>query len=395
MITRSRLLVGGVLIIGLVLIAFAGRDSTVALDPDSTQPDGAKGLVLLLREFAGTVTVFDSVPDSDTDVAILLSDRLSPSAAGALGRWVDDGGLLVVADPGSPFVPDIVAAVAPDPFGTGDQHDTPGIDRGECDLLALEGFSGLGDVPRVVVDRTVLYDPAGSDAACFGDEGGSYVVMRSVGGGAIIAVGGAAAFTNSELDTADNAVLAVALMVPDPEGSIGVLRRSLRAPLTADTPATGPGQRDRRVGDGSRGLFDLMPDYLRWVALDLAVAWLVYAMAKARRLGSPIIEPQPVAIAGNELVRARGRLLRKVDNSTTVGSLIAGFRLELERGLGASPGISDERLAELAASRSTIDAVAVLDALRARTVNDDRGLVELANRLDRIRNDVLTPRTTT
>jgi len=393
--TRSRVIVGGVVIVGLVLIALVGRDSTAPLDPDSTQPDGAKALVLLLNEFTGPVRVLSSVPDSEIKVSVLLSDRLSPAAAGALSRWVDAGGVLIVADPGSPFVPDIADIAAPDPFVSGDSADPAGVDRGLCDLSMVDGYSGLADVPRVVVDRSVLFDSAGSDASCFGNADGSYVVMRRVGDGAIVAVGGGAAFTNSEIANADNSVLAVALMVPGPDDSVAVLRRSLRAPTTSGAPVSGPAQRERRVGDGSRGLFDLMPDYLRWVALDLAVAWLVFALAKARRLGSPVVEAQPVAIAGNELVRARGRLLRKVENSATVDSLVAGFRLELVRGLGASFGISDERLAEIAASRSRFVAAAVLDALRTRTVNDDRGLIELAGRLDRIRNDVLASRTTT
>jgi len=392
---RSRLIVGGVVVIGMLLIALAGRSTTTPLDPDSTEPDGAKALVLLLDDFAGRVDVFGKVPDSSTDVAVLLSDRLESAAADALDRWVDAGGVLVVADPGSPFVPDISDIAVADPFASSDQSEVPGVDRGECDLAGVEGFVGLQDVPSVVVDRSVEFERAGADASCFGDAVGGYVVMHRVGRGAIVAVGGAAAFTNANLDTADNAVLAVALMVPTAHSSVGVLRRSLRKPTTARPSGSGPARRERRVGDGSRGLFDLMPDYLRWVALDLAAAWLVFVLARSRRLGSPVEETQPVAIAGNELVRARGRLLRKVEKSATVGSLVAGFRSDLAKSIGAPADISHERLAKLAAARCRFEPEAILDALTTRSVHDDRSLVELTDRLDEIRNDVLNRRTTT
>jgi len=395
-ITRGRLIVGGVVVVGFILIALAGRNPTTPLDPDSTGSDGAKALVLLLDELSGPVKVFDKVPDSSVDVAVLLSDRLDQSAADALGQWIEAGGVLVVADPGSPFVPQTSDIGIPSPFDSPDQSENPGIDRGNCDLAAADGFDGLRDVPRVVVERSVTFDPTNADASCFGDAlGGYYVVMQEVGNGKIVAVGGASAFINANLDTADNAVLAAALIVSTPHSSIAVLRRSLGAPAVSGPSTSTPTRRERRVGDGSLGLFDLMPDYLRWVALDLAAAWLILVLAKARRLGSPVVEAQPVAIAGNELVRARGRLLRKVEKSATVAALVAGFRSDLAKGIGAPPDVSDERLAVLAAARCRFDPAAILDALATRTVHDDRALVDLTDRLDNIRNDVLNRKTTT
>lgn len=392
---RSRLIVGGVVLVGVLLIVLLGRSSTSPLDPDSTESDGAKALVLLLHEFAGQVDVLGKTPDSSIDVAVLLSDRLTSAAAAALNGWVDAGGVLVVADPGSPFAPGISDIVGIDPTAALDQSAEPGIDRGECELASVDGFSGLRDVPRVVVDRSVEFAADPADATCFGGSAGGYVVMKRVGRGAIVSVGGAAAFTNAHLDTADNAVLAVALMVPTTRSSVGVLRRSLRAPAAAGPVSSGPSRRERRVGDGSRGLFDLMPDYLRWVALDLAAAWLVFMLAKARRLGSPVEESQPVSIAGNELVRARGRLLRKVDKSATVESLVAGFRADLIKLTGAAADVSDETLADLAAARCRSEPAEISNALAIHSVDDDSALVKLVDRLDEIRDDIKNRRITT
>ncbi len=376
MTNRSRLLVGGVILVGLLLIALAGRRSTAALDPDSTEPDGAKALVMLLNEYAGSVDVLGDVPGPEIEVSVLLDDRLGDQAAAALDEWVTDGGTLVVADPNSPFTPRVTGLASSDETGGS------GVDRGACDIEGLEGAR------RIDISGAVLYETAGSDGGCFGDSGGAFVDLRHRGAGTVISVGGAGGFTNNLLDKADNPVLAVVLMAPTPDTTVGVLRRSLRAPTTAGSPVVGPTGRRRRVGDGSRGLFSLMPDYLRWVALDLALAWLVYALARARRLGNPIEETQPVAIAGSELVLARGRLLRRVDTSATVGHLTDGFRSELAHSLGTPRGTPDERLAEMAAARSGIDAATILHALGTTTVGGDGDLVEFTRLLDDIRQEV-------
>ena len=91
-------------VVGLaVVVAVGGRraDEGNPLDPGSPGPLGTKGLVEVLRELGGRVTVSADQPGTSTDVALLLSDNLTSDRRRGLLDWVGRGGTLVVADPGS------------------------------------------------------------------------------------------------------------------------------------------------------------------------------------------------------------------------------------------------------------------------------------------------------
>ncbi len=380
MTRRGRFVVGGVLAVGMLLIVIIGAGSSEVLDPDSTNPDGAKALVMLLEEYATPTRVLEEVPGPEVEVAVLLVDRLDVAASAALDSWVFEGGVLVVTDPGSPFVPQIAGV------GSSEDDGLPEIGRGSCNLGELGDLSG---VELVSVRGAILYDNTGSDGHCFGDRAASFVDLRRRGDGVVISIGGGGGFGNDLLDEADNSVMAVALMAPTSDTAVAVLRRSLRSPEFTPTPAPdGSPRRARRVGDGSQSLFDLMPEYMRWVALDLALAWLVYVLAKSRRLGRPIPDHQPVKIAGSELVLARGRLLGRLGQSATVDHLVVGFRTDLSRTLGLPPNVPDQRLAEIAESRSELEADAIMRVLKTVDVSDDRELVEFARLLDQMCQEV-------
>ena len=64
-----------------------------------------------------------------------------------------------------------------------------------------------------------------------------------------------------------------------------------------------------RRGGGERTLVDLVSAGVTRALAQLALAFAVYALWRARRLGRPVAEPQPVAVAGSELVAAVGNLL--------------------------------------------------------------------------------------
>ncbi len=377
MSSRGRLIVGLVLGVGFLALLVIGAGEDDAFDPDSTGPDGARGLVLLLEEFAGEVEVVDQLPGDDVDVAVLLRDDLSRRARLGLERWVADGGRLIVADPGSRFTPPTRG------IGLG----AGVIERGTCSVTALD------EVELLSVDGQVGFDPASADASCFGSEDSVFVHVAAMGEGVLVSIGGAHSFTNARLAENDNAVLAVALGAPRAETAVAVLRRQLIvAPdeVEADLPPVD--EADREVGDGEQTLFELLPEYLRWVALTLAIAWLVFAIARARRLGRPVAEPQPVRIAGSELVRATGRLLRRADSTDTARLLVTAAHHQLADGLALPRSTPATELAEVAAARSDLDALEIARSLSPPRKLDDAGLVVLTRRLDQILQEVLRVR---
>lgn len=378
---RSRWVLLAVLALGLVGLLVLGSADGEPLDPDSTRPDGARGLVRLLEDFAGEVRVLDEVPgiEVDADVAVLLRDELSRAAAVALSAWVADGGTLIVADPTSPF--------APEPLLNQALLRAPPDQLGACEIAAL------ADVSQIVADAVSSFPTSDRGQGCFTRGDGWLITAEPVGDGVVVVVGAPAIFTNELIDAADNAVVAVTLAAPDADVSVAVLRSRLAAPPleeTPDAPAT-PRERDE-VGGGDDDLLDLLPGYLRWVVVTLAVAWLVHAVGRARRLGPPVAERQPVRIAGSELVRATGRLLRRADPADTSQMLVDAARHDLADGLGLPRDVALVELARTAASRCDLDAVDIAAALSPPGPLDDVGLVRLVRRLDHIHQEVLRDR---
>jgi len=72
------------------------------LDPDGTGPQGAKALVLVLRQYGAHVELVDGVPAGDVGAAVVLSDQLDDARRAGVMAWVRTGGRLVVADPSLP-----------------------------------------------------------------------------------------------------------------------------------------------------------------------------------------------------------------------------------------------------------------------------------------------------
>ncbi len=365
-------------ILTLLVTIIIGARIPPRLDPASTRPDGARGLVLLLDEFAGSVEVSDIPPSPDHEVALLLVDELHTISARSVDAWVLAGGTLVVADPSSPFAPDTTQRRSLSP-GTACRI------AAVSDVSELSGAGGLAFVTE------------GVDAWCLGDEAAAIVVATRHGAGLIVSIATNEILENRHIAEADNAVLAVALGAPHLEASVVVLERTLRIDeddLTAeDRRPPSPGEDERRdVGEGEQNILDLLPEYLRWVLVNLALAWLVYAFARGRRLGKPIPETQPIDIAGSELVRATGRLYRGGADGTVERHLIDGVRAAVGRELGLGPSVDDETFVRVIVDRTDLDEHQVRSAFTPSRTGDDAQLVALTHRLDSILQEVRNER---
>jgi hypothetical protein len=124
--------------------------------------------------------------------------------------------------------------------------------------------------------------------------------------------------------------------------------------------------------------------------LQLGVAFVLYALWRARRLGRPITEPQPVQIAGSELVVAVGRLQESAHHRDAAADVLRhDLRRALAARLGLPPDAPAEVLADGAASRSGADRNAVLAALSDQPLADDGQLVATADQIDAVRQEVL------
>jgi hypothetical protein len=347
--------VAAVVLLGLVLVAIAaGRPSGrgEALDPEGTGPLGARGLVLVLEELGAEVDVVEGPPPADADTAVVLRDRYGPDdVAGALD-WVEDGGVLVVADPFSPLGDDAFAA------------EGAGCPAAIDDVRRLELADG------VVARR--------DGARCFGGA----VVAGDVGDGTVVVLDQPDPLLNDLLDEHDNAVLAAALLAPTPGTRV------------AFVVGPSPG-----ADDGTDSLLDLVSSPVRQGLVQGGIAVLVWVAWRARRLGRPVVEEQPVAVAGSELVVAVGRLLdarRQPHEAATV--LRAETRRQLAARLGLPADADTKVLAAAVAGRGgadlRLDVDRIAAALGERPVHADGDLLDVAADLDQIRTAVLGRRPT-
>jgi hypothetical protein len=325
-------------VLGVALLG--GRPDEVneaALDPRSVAPDGARGLVLVLGELDASVEVLRTVPGDDVDTALVLEDRSDMDGRDALLGWVRRGGVLVVTDPGSPLAPDSGDAPCP---------------------AALDG---LGAVDTGVAQ----VGPTDGDGCYDG-----FLRVEALGEGTIVGLRSPEPLLNRSLTRGDGAALGAALLAPVPGTSVAVV--------------------ESVGGGGETALADLIAPRVGQALLQLAAAAALYALWRARRLGRPVDEPQPVAVAGSELVAAVGRLLdRQGRPEEAAATLRSSLVRRLERRFGVPYGAPSSVLGAAVAAPSGLPADRCAAALGTRPVPDEATLVAVAADLDHIRRSVL------
>jgi hypothetical protein len=287
-------------------------------------------------------------------VVLVLVDRLSSTQRGALLDWVDAGGRLVVTD--------VASALHGGPAIEGGSQfelgDVP-VPVGACTIAALDGLGPVEPGPSV---RYALVPEAGR---CFGTDTHAFVRADVRGSGVVVAVGGPEVFTNERLGDAGNAALAMALLTPRAGDRLVVL-----------DGAPDP-------GDDAPTLLELVSPKV-WQALaQLSLAFVVYALWRARRLGRPVADRQPVPVAGSDLVAAAGALLAR---GRHVGHAAATIRAELRRDARRSLGdLADEDLVAVIAARSQRPGPEVAQIVAGADPTTDDELLELSVAVEDLR----------
>ena len=364
-------------VLGLALVvAVAGRgpEEGNPLDPASPGPLGTKGLVEVLRGLGGRVSVSADRPGAGTETALLLSDDLTPERRREVLDWVGRGGTLVVADPSSGVTE--AEPVGSTRFGLLDAE----IER-RCEVAAL------GDVGRVSAPGGVVFEVpegqagpgspagpggpgAGGTRACFPRNDGAWLLVQPLGAGTVVRLGGASVLVNQELGKADNAILLASLLVPAEGTAVQVLQPPL-------------------PGGGTARLGDLIAPRVRLALWQLVVAFVLLALWRARRLGRPVAEPQPVQLPGAELVVAVGNLLQRAKGrGQAAGLLTDDLRRTLAERLGLPPSAPADQVAEAVAARTGIPRERVLRTLTQTTPRDEAELVALSQAVDTVRREV-------
>jgi hypothetical protein len=344
-------------VLGIAFLFGPRPDKGVPLDPSSAKPLGTKAVLDTLRELGAQVSVDAGAPGPQVDTTLLLVDSLTADGRAAVDAWVRAGGTLVLTDPGSPLSPAEVTGSAEVAFVDPDLFKA-------CDLPAL------GGVNRVIAPSALLMRvPAGS-TGCFRRGSSAWLVVTPAGQGTIVTIGGPSFVTNGQLGKADNAAVVAALLAPG---------RATRVSMLKPPPP----------GGGSESLIDLVPDRVKLAILQLAIAFVLVALWRARRLGRPVVEHQPVELAGSELVVAVGNLMQRAKGREQAATVLRGaLRRDLSHRLGLPLDMSAEDLADAAAVRAGLAPERLRDALTGPPPRDESELVALAQSIDSIRQEV-------
>jgi hypothetical protein len=344
-----------------LVVAVAGRPGEEGnpLDPASPGPLGTKGLVEVLGELGGQVRVSADRPGTVTETALLLSDDLTTGRRQEVLAWVRQGGTLVVADPSS-------AVTEVKPVGS----TRIGLLDAELERRCAE--AALADVRRVAAPSGVVFEvQEGTGArACFPRNNGAWLLIQPHGSGTVVRLGGASVLVNQDLGKADNSVLLASLLVPVEGTTVQVLQPPL-------------------PGGGSAGLGDLIAPRVRLALWQLVIAFVLLALWRARRLGRPVVEPQPVQLPGAELVVAVGNLLQRAKGrGQAAGLLTDDLRRSMAERLGLPPSAPADLVADTVAARTGIPRERALRALTQTAPRDEAELVALSQAIDTIRREV-------
>ncbi|MDY7102074.1 MAG: DUF4350 domain-containing protein [Actinomycetota bacterium] len=360
------------LVIVVIAVAFVlggtDRRGGPPLDPRSTDPDGTRALVLLLERYARQVGVSSSPGGAGT--ALLLVDDLDEPDRRELERWVSGGGVLVVADPTSSFAPPIAGSV-----GALTDHTGSAIGRGFCNIEAL------ADVDALDVGAGSAFSTDDVDTSCFGEVRRAFVTVTGLGSGEVVALGSADPFTNERLGELDNALAAVSLLAPNSERSVVVLE------------PPGPGEGPDDLYDVFGDLWALVGPGPRQALVQLVVAFVVYALWRARRLGRPVADHVPVRVPSAELVRGVAALLGRTANPQRSADLVRrALRRDLARRVGLPADSPAGDVATAVAPLSRHERSTIEQLLGDHPVADDDELVALMGPTESLRREVLDGR---
>ncbi|MDK1476930.1 DUF4350 domain-containing protein [Streptomyces sp. 549] len=372
---RSRGLLAAVavlLVAGIVLAVLRSGEQYGLLDPRSPERSGSLATAELLAQRGVDTTVVTTTAEAadaagpDTTVLVAAPDLLGDRQLNTLrAAFSGSGGRTLLLAPG----PGSVERLAPRARAVG-SHEVA-VRAADC---AAPFASRAGDAELGGYTYTSSADEVDS---CYPAEDLPSLLRLpdATGDGDTVVLGSGDLLQNHRLDQHGNASLALQLL-----GSRPHLVWYL--PSLAD-------QSSDEAGDLS--VAELVPPGWRWAALQLAVAAVLTALWRARRLGPLVPERLPVTVYASEATEGRARLYQQARARGSAAQALRSdgrARLAALCGVPAAQADNAEVLTAAVASHSGGTGGEVHHLLFGPPPADDDALVNLADELDRLRNRV-------
>ncbi|MFF7038088.1 MULTISPECIES: DUF4350 domain-containing protein [Streptomyces] len=395
--TRARAILAVVLILVVAGITFAAVRSGTnygQLDPRSADPKGSRAVAELLEARGISVTVVTTLDEASAatgpDTTLLVAGpnlltrsqqlRLNEATTASAGRT-----LLIAPGPGA------TARLAPGVHA--EAHHAVSALAPSCELPAARraGTADLGGT------RYTAQDPAA--VSCYPSAGlPSLVVLPTGTSGDTVVLGSPDFLYNERLDKQGNASLALQLLGSRPH-LVWYLPSLTDPSATADDNAPGDGSEEQSEG-GARdeaadesSFLDLVPSGWLWGTLQLALAAVLAAVWRARRLGPLVTEQLPVAIRASESAEGRSLLYRKANaRDRASDALRAATRTRIAPlvGVPARDAHTPDVLLTAVSTRVTAPDQDLNTLLFGTAPATDAALVLLADQLDALEREVRT-----
>ncbi|KOG14110.1 MULTISPECIES: DUF4350 domain-containing protein [Streptomyces] len=380
--TRVRgasLVVALVLIGGIALATVRSTDSHGALDPRSADPSGSRAVAELLKDRGVAITLATTLDEAtsatrpDSTLLVTTPDLLTETQQATLrSAMARSAGRTVLVGAGTASLDTLAPGVTSAPSASV---------RNLAPSCTLPTATRAGSVD--LGGERYLTDPGTPADTCYLSDG-LPTLVRLPGSGTTdtVLLGSPDIFFNNRLDEQGNASLALQLL-----GSRTHLVWYL--PSLADASAL----TDDSAGDTTDDFLSLIPSGWLWGTLQLAIAALLAAIWRGRRLGPLVTERLPVALRASEATEGRARLYRKADARDRAASVLrtaTRTRLAPLLGVAVQDAHSPERLLPALSARLPDTTAAPRDLLFGPAPADDATLIRLADQLDALEREVRT-----
>jgi hypothetical protein len=365
---RSWLIVGLIVLLGgTAIAALHEQPANQYLNPGAVSADGTHALADVLAGLGHQSITATSVPAAvraatpDSTLVITSPQYLSGADLSSLAT-VRASVLLVQPDAAS------LAAIAA-PVSLIGSTEPVVVTAPACRLRAatLAGTADMGGENLLVRALSTAIQQ------CYTSTSGPTLVQMRVRGRTVTVLGTGVPLTNARLASAGNAALAINLL---PSRRIVWLVPAVVA--VAAAPATGP-----------RTFTGLLPLAAYLVTIQLAIAALLAAAWRARRLGQLVAEPLPVVVRAAETTEGHGRLYEsRHARAQAAEALRAALRSRLERAVGLPHGAVRDAVVAALAQRSATEPVRLSELLYGPPPPSDQALVVLARDLDELEREV-------
>ncbi|MFE5942530.1 DUF4350 domain-containing protein [Streptomyces sp. NPDC056480] len=380
--TRARgaaLVLALVLIGGLALATLRSSDAHGSLDPRSADPNGSRAVAELLKSRGIGLTVVTTLDEAaaattpDATLLVTTPDLLTQSQQSTLRRAMTSStGRTVLVGAGRPSLDTLAPGVT-------SSTSTPVENRAPSCTLAEATRAGSADLGG----ERYLTAPGATADSCYPSDG-LPTLLRLPGRDTTdtVLLGSPDILYNKRLDQQGNASLALQLLGSRPH-LVWYLPSLTDASATADAP-----------DDGTTGDFlSLIPSGWLWGTLQLAIAALLAAIWRARRLGPLVTERLPVALRASEATEGRARLYRKAnarDRAASVLRTATRTRIAPLLGVPVQEAHSSDRLLPALSARLPETTADPLSLLFGPAPADDAALIRLADQLDALEREVRT-----